>query len=374
MRTSVRSAGSSDKLGLLGVVWVFCVGVLVVAGAGPASAAPSEPLLFQGVVRVNAVDRLATQVVAEHLAERKENVVMGPALSDAEQRCRRAQCLWTLASARKAELVLSGDVSEVVGAKNTLRVLLHLYDARRREVLDQENLCSDCDETKLGILLTATTSDLLLRYRKAAAATDQVNSLLDTLEKDKKAAQDAAAKNPAPLPEAAPLPTAPGVLPMTPGVLPMPGAVQAPMQNAQNVQNTQGPDSAAPQQAPWQTPYPAPLPPPPMVPITNAGPQAQAQDKSEPRRGLSTRRKAIAGVFGALGAGALITSIVLTGLDKRLDPSLAYNPSGAPCQSPEYAGRSCVISMTRIWGPGYGLSALLLGGMILTLTLPEGKN
>lgn len=363
----MRSAGSAFRLGLLGVAWIFFVAVLW--GARPASAAPSEPLLFQGVVRGGVVDRLATQVVAEHLAERKENVVIGPALSDAEQRCRRAQCLWTLASARKAELVLSGDVSEVVGAKNTLRVLLHLYDARRREVLDQENLCSDCDETKLGILLTATTSDLLLRYRKAAAATDQVNSLLDTLEKDKQAAQDAAAKNPAPLPEAAPLPTAPGVLPMTPGVLPLPGAVQAPAQN----QNAPLPDSsAAPQQAPWQGPYPAPLPPPPTVPLTSTGPQPE--EKGEPRRGLSTRRKAIAGVFGALGAGALITSIVLTGLDKRLDSSLAYNPSGAPCQSPEYAGRSCVISMTRIWGPGYGLSALLLGGMVLTLTLPEGKN
>lgn len=373
MRTSVRSAGPGFRLGLLGVSWVSFVSVVagvllgILGGTGPASAAPGEPLLFQGVVRGVVVDRLATQVVAEHLAERKENVVIGPALSDAEQRCRRAQCLWTLASARKAELVLSGDVSEVVGAKNTLRVLLHLYDARRREVLDQENLCSDCDETKLGILLTSTTSDLLLRYRKAAAATDQVNSLLDTLEKDKKAAQDAAARTPAPLPEAAPLPTAPGVLPMTPGVLPLPGAVQAPP-----VQNAQVPDSAAPQQAPWQTPYPAPLPPPPTIPLTTTGPAAE--EKPEPRRGLSTRRKAIAGVFGALGAGALITSIVLTGLDKRLDPSLAYNPSGAPCQSPEYAGRSCVISMTRIWGPGYGLSALLLGGMILTLTLPEGKN
>lgn len=368
MRTSVRSVGSAFQLGLLGVAWVSVVGVLVgvLLVAGPASAAPSEPLLFQGVVRGTVVDRLATQVVAEHLAERKENVVLGPALSDTEQRCRRAQCLWTLASARKAELVLSGDVSEVVGAKNTLRVLLHLYDARRREVLDQENLCSDCDETKLGILLTATTSDLLLRYRKAAAATDQVNSLLDTLEKDKKAAQDAAERNPAPLPEAAPLPTAPGVLPMTPGVLPLPGATQSPEKTAPV------PDSAAPQQAPWQTPYPASLPPPPMVPLTSTA--SQTEGKSEPHRGLSTRRKAIAGVFGALGAGALITSIVLTGLDKRLDSSLAYNPAGAPCQSPEYAGRSCVISMTRIWGPGYGLSALLLGGMILTLTLPESKN
>lgn len=380
MRTSVRSA---------------VLGICVLTGLlGSARAAPSEPLLFLGVVRGPQVDKLATQIVTEHLTDRQENVLTGPPLYDADRRCRRAQCLGTLATARKAELVLSGDVSEVVGAKSTLRVLMHLYDARRREVLDQENLCADCDDTKLGILLTSTTSELLLRYRKAASATDQVNSLLDTLEKEKQASGRPGAPVPVPAPgpavnnggslgtSAPPLPVAPppplgsppGVLPMVPpGVLPLPSqALPPPISPPLSGQS--------PVQGERPVAYPTPLPPPPTLPPQSQPlpPGALTADMpppaTAPRRGLSPKRKAIAGVFGALGVGTLVTSIVLTALDQRLDPSLSYNPSGAPCQSPELAGRSCVISMVRLWGPGYGLSALLLGGMVLTLALPESHG
>jgi hypothetical protein len=385
MRTSERSA----VRGLLPGLLVCLIGALCTIGARPAAAAPSEPLLFLGVVRGPAIDKLATQVVTEHLTDRQETLVSAAAISEADRRCRRAQCLGTLASGRKAELVLSGDVSEITGTKNTLRVLMHLYDARRREVLDQENLCADCDETKLGILLTSTTSELLLRYRKAASASAQVNSLLDTLEKEKQAAQGPTSGQ-AGAPGAGPTPTTPlppvgsergpsappGVLPMAPpGVLPLPSQATLPLPptapplpvapGGQNGQAAQAGDRPVA--------YPTPLPPPPVFPAP-AQPAADERPAQAPRRGLSPKRKAIAGVFGALGAGTLVASIVLTALDQRLDPKLSYNPSGSACSDPANAGRNCVLSMVRLWGPGYGLSALLLGGMVLTLALPEGGS
>jgi hypothetical protein len=40
---------------------------------------------------------------------------------------------------------------------------------------------------------------------------------------------------------------------------------------------------------------------------------------------------------------------------------------------PENTGRSCVLSTVGVYAPTYAVGALLVGGMILTLTIPESK-
>ena len=379
---------------------VLLLACLAVGGLAEkqARAGEAEPLLFLGIQRSTTIDKLASQIIVEQLQDRGETLLPTTGLSDTDRRCRRLQCLNPLAAQRKAALVLDGDVQQVVGQNRSLRIVMHLYDSRKRQQHEQENLCVDCDETKLGILLANTTTDLLVQYRKMDAAMDQLAALLDATPV---AIQDRSAppsKNPdgsAGLPT---LPTAP----------PLPGPSQpageqrpvgAPSQSTDpgrvnpagflNDTAQQGPVNPAlppPPISPEALPaapapyalspgasvlppggpavYPTPMPPLPLVD------SVPVRRSPAPRR-LSTKRKIIAGVLGGLGAGAIVAAITLNALDYRLAANRSYNPDGSPCSDPQYAGQNCVLSTIRLWAPGYGLGGLLLGSMILTLTIPE---
>lgn len=323
----------------------LCVSPQAQAQSAPAPATERSPLLFLGIQRAGGIDRVGTQLVVEHLLERGEDLMQSVTLTDIERRCRRDQCLTQLAEHNRASLLLSGDVQSV-GPNKNLRVIVRLFDARRRQQQETESLCIDCDETKLGIVLSNTTSDLLLQHRKTTADLVQLENLLD-----------AAAPPNAPLRPVAVSP-------------PVPAAVVP---------------EAATQQQPVAVPVVTPAPPfapPTAVARAEANAQLASQLASPilnpispsqlpPRKGLSTKRRAIAGVFGALGFGTLAASVVLTALDKRLDLNYSLNAAGTACQDPANDGKNCVISTVRLWAPGYGLSALLIGGMVLTLVVPE---
>ena len=121
-------------------------------------------------------------------------------------------------------------------------------------------------------------------------------------------------------------------------------------------------------QAPPPVP-PSPVPPSPVPLVEPVRPTAP----TSARKPLSPVRKGIAAVFGILGFGSLITAAVMHGLDRRLTPDLSINSMGTACQMPENSGRSCVLSTVGVYAPTYAVGALLVGGMILTLTIPESK-
>jgi hypothetical protein len=326
-----------------------------------------EGLLFLGIQRSTTIDKLASQIIIEHLQERGEKLLPVPGLSDTDRRCRRQQCLAPIATQRKAAVVLDGDVQQT-GVNRSLRVVMHLYDSRKRQQQELENLCVDCDETKLGIVLTNTTTDLLGQYRKTAATMDQLAALLDATpgavaERTPATSAEGSPDGSKVAGEARVEPTPPGSSPVqSPPIATPAGALSdaagpGPMPSPATVGQ-----SGLPLSGPAA--YPTPLPPPPLLetPLPSTRPAP---------KGLSTKRKAIAGVFGAIGAGTLVASIVLTILDQKIASNYRYNPGGSPCLDPQYLGQSCVYSTIRLWAPGYGVGALLLGGMILTLAVPE---
>lgn len=380
--------------------WVVLLLACLAVG-GPADkearAGEAEPLLFLGIQRSTTIDKLASQIIVEQLQDRGETLLPTTGLSDTDRRCRRLQCLNPLAAQRKAALVLDGDVQQV-GQNRSLRIVMHLYDSRKRQQHEQENLCVDCDETKLGILLANTTTDLLVQYRKMDAAMDQLAALLDAAPV---ASQDRSAP-PSKSPDGSP------GLPTLPAAPPLPGQSQpageqrplgSPSQSTDpgrvnpagflNETTQQGPVTPAlppPPIAPYALPAaPAPYALPPGASVLPPGgpaayptpmPPLPLVDSTPVRRGpgtrrLSAKRKIIAGVLGGLGAGALIAAVTLNALDYRLAANRSYNPDGSPCSDPQYAGQNCVLSTIRLWAPGYGLGGLLLGSMILTLTIPE---
>lgn len=366
-------------------------------GSG-AHAGEPEPLLFLGIQRSTTIDKLASQIIVEQLQERGETLLPTDGLSDTDRRCRRQQCLSLLAGQRKAVLVLDGDVQQV-GQNRSLRIVMHLYDSRRRQQHEQENLCVDCDETKLGILLANTTTDLLVQYRKMDAAMDQLAALLDATPvamQDRAPAPDKGAdKSPAKSPGspavAPPRPTASAPPASTASAPPAPTAESTRVNPAGFLNEPARPEpTSAPLPAPEASPAsPAPyaLPPGASV-LPPGGPAAYSTPmpplplplvddsllRSRPSaHRLSTKRRVVAGVLGGLGAGALAAAIILNVLDYRIASDRTYNPSGSPCIDPQYAGQNCVFSTVRLWAPGYGLGGLLLGGMILTLTLPERR-
>lgn len=339
----------------------LCLLVSCILSARSVNAATGEPILFLGIQRHTAIDRVASDQLMEYLAEHGESVLRSVALHDNERRCRHPQCLEALASDHRAALVVSGDVSST-GPNNTLRVQVRLFDARRRGSDDSqsemENLCADCDETKLGILLSTTTANLIQRHRITHP-------------------------NPPPLPaqkppEQAPVPqqnpTQPGTpdvpsVPLTMAIPPGPNQVPPAPQSPPPVETA----NPAPQNT--QVQQPAPLPPlPPADPYYTPpylGPDPQAT--TPPKKGLSRNRKILGGVFGALGIGSLIVAAVMTGLDHRLAPNYSYNPSGQACTSQENIGKTCVLSTVGLYAPLYAVGGLLVGGMVLTLALPDGR-
>lgn len=363
-----------------------------------ALAGEAEPLLFLGIQRSTTLDKLASQIIVEQLQDRGEKLLPTTGLSDTDRRCRRLQCLTPLAAQRKAALVLDGDVQQVVGQNRSLRIVMHLFDSRNRQQHEQENLCVDCDETKLGILLANTTTDLLVQYHKMDAAMDQLAALLDATPvaiQDRSAPPSKSPEGSAglptlPAPPSSPSQSAPAGE-QRPQGSPAPTSDPARVNPAGFLNDTaqQGPvtpalppppvapDAVPAAPAPYALPpgasvlppggpsaYPTPMPPLPLI------------DSTPVRRGpttrrLSTKRKIIAGVLGGLGAGTLIAAITLNALDYRLAANRSYNPDGSPCSDPQYAGQNCVLSTIRLWAPGYGLGGLLLGSMILTLTIPE---
>lgn len=357
-----------------------CVAAWVLSPPAAGAAEP-EPLLFLGIQRSTTIDKLATSIIVEHLQDRGESLVPTSGLTDTDRRCRRLQCLAPLAVQRKAALVLDGDVQQV-GQNRSLRVVMHLYDARQRQQHELENLCVDCDETKLGIVLANTTTDLLGQFRKTAAAMDQLAALLDATPVAMQDRVPAAGKSASPgtagAPTAAPTP-AQTTEPTRPS--PTEPALAAPGTAAQSPQSpTQAPTASPPLPFPAPLPisptgvpvglpgaYPTPMPPLPL-PLLGAPPPRATRGR------LSTKRKIIAGVFGAVGAGTLAAAIVLHILDLRLASNQTYNPSGSPCIDPQYAGQNCVLSTVRLWAPGYAVGGLLLGGMVLTLTVPESSK
>lgn len=322
--------------------WLIGVlGLLSLLSFPVAVAAPSEPILFLGIQRHTAIDRLATLQLGEYLTERGEHLQNSANLKDAERRCRHPQCLEALAIDHQVALILSGDVS-ATGPNNTLRVQIRLYDHRRRGSsvanLEMENLCIDCDETKLGILLATTTGNLIERYH----------------------AQNPAAVPPAPVPEQIPPPPLPGEAPsqepVSPPVLAVPPLPEA--------------SSPSPATGMPITPEPQAYPP---VYYPPAEAQSTPTASPSPRRGLSSTRKGVAAAFGVLGFGSLVVAAVMTGLDHRLAPDYSYNPGGRSCNAPENAGKVCVLSTVGLYAPMYAVGGLLVGGMILTLAIPESQ-
>ena len=371
-----------------------------------ACAEGDEPLLWLAIQRGPALDRVASELVREQLTSRKDFRVIESTLTDADRRCRTSPCLSALARQHQAYVVLSGDVFQLAGKQN-LRAVMHLYDGRHRQVFDVENLCSDCDETKLGLMVQTTLTEILSRYRKGQDADAQLNELLDG------AAKSGPPAIPAPSAEPVMVPPLPGTLPdSTPALAGTPAQVaSAPVPTTNPVVRPQlAPiPTARPQVNPrvqlaptpvgaQSAPYPVP---PPLPPLGNTPPPAaqyipqlpgdgtpysqapqpsqlawQSQQPPPPpasttSRGLSGRRKAMAAVFGTLSVAILGGSIAAHYLDKKLDASLALNPGGAPCSAASDAGRSCVLTTIGLWAPGYAVSGLLLGGMILSLAVPE---
>lgn len=344
-------------------------------GSSAAGAAEPEPLLFLGIQRSTTIDKLASSIIVEHLQDRGESLVPATGLTDTDRRCRRLQCLAPLAGQRKAALVLDGDVQQV-GQNRSLRVVMHLYDARQRQQHELENLCVDCDETKLGIVLANTTTDLLGQFRKTAAAMDQLAALLDATPVAMQDRVPPAGKSAGPSTAGAPT-VAQTPAQATDPARPSPTepasgtAAQSPtpVQTASPPLPFPAPLPISPTGVPVGLPgaYPTPMPPLPL-PLLGAPPPRATRGR------LSTKRKIIAGVFGAVGAGTLAAAIVLHILDLRLASNQTYNPSGSPCIDPQYAGQNCVLSTVRLWAPGYAVGGLLLGGMVLTLTVPESSK
>src|ERR1043165_1876862 len=84
-----RRGVSAALMVLMGVV----LGMSHVAKAGG-----PEPILYLGIQRHTAIDKMATEQLRMHLAERGENLLKVTQLNDAERRCRHPQCLEALAS------------------------------------------------------------------------------------------------------------------------------------------------------------------------------------------------------------------------------------------------------------------------------------
>jgi hypothetical protein len=320
-----------------------------------AQAATGEPILFLGIQRHTAIDRVASDQLIDYLGEHGEIVLKSVALHENERRCRHPSCLEALGNDHRAALVLSGDVSST-GPNNTLRVQVRLYDVRRRGTeaaqAEMENLCVECDETKLGILLAKTATDLIASHRRANP------------------------NPPPPLGTANP-PAAPPV--PTPSIYGAPPPEQAPpvplTMSIPPAQNDVPPPSPA-QQAPTtqQQTYPQPyLGPEPQAQNPVGVPSTAPVTAAGPRKGLSRNRKIIAGVFGALGIGSLVIAAVMTGMDRRLAPDYSYDPDGRACTAPENMGKTCVLSTVGLYAPLYAVGGLLVGGMALTLALPESR-
>lgn len=424
--------GTSRTRGLRLRRWLVAAAVLCLGIVGSAQAA--EPIVFLGIQRSAGYDKLASSLVSESLHDRGELVLKDAPITAADRRCRRNQCLEALATQNQATLVLSADVT-AVGPNQKLRVQVHIFDVRlagRPEAqFDHENLCAECDETKLEIMLTTTASEALDRYRQSAAAVvlPLASGVPSSPTVTPPRPPTPPVTTPAPKPVAAPV-VKPPAPPAPPAPKPIPATVEAILKpNAPTLvkppvaapppppsrplpvmtEPTQAPPVVAEPQQPMVIPTPqeptgtlpslspGESPPVPPVPPTYAVPQQQpwppavaplppvpsspalmAQglappDKPKPRRGLSPARKAVAAVFGVAGFSALAVAAVLTGLDRRLDPSYQYNPQGAACEKPENAGKACVVSTLGAYAPNYAIGGLLVGGMILTLALPESK-
>ena len=390
-------------LALLGLSF----GLALWSGLSVAHAATPEPILFLGIQRGNNIDRVGTDLVREYLVDRGELVLKTVQLSDTDRRCRRQQCLSELAEAKQAVLVVSGDVS-ATGPSRNLRVQVRLFDQRRRGTPDAlaeiENLCIDCDETKLGIMLTGSTSELLSQYRQFAGSSGP--ALPGSPASPPAVAGQAQTAPPAPTPAPAdaawpawqprpssapsappvaaptvesytqPVPVPPGYAPampspsdppaqLVPSAPPLPGTPQGtgPATGYVSPPAAYPPATAYAQQPPRPTPVYAQQPTVPVV-------QASAAKAKKP---LSPVRKGIAAVMGVLGFGSLITAAVMHGLDRRLAPDLSVNPMGTACMMKENAGRSCVLSTVGVYAPTYAVGGLMIAGMILTLTIPESK-
>lgn len=315
-----------------------------------------EPLLWLAMVRQGALDRVASEQVREQLLARKDFKVVDSPLTDEERRCRTSPCLTELARKHTAYVVLSGDVFQL-GDKKMQRVVLHLYDGRHRQVFDVENLCNDCDETKLGLLVQGTVSEILNRYRGGQDADAQLNDLLDKTP-----------HGPPEIPEpnndpvlVPPLPVAPPPVlaqRVTPSPPPPVQAVAVPSQKPTTAETVGRPAVLPPMAQSWpQTHAPRP----------EARPETRENSRAP---GLSKRRKTWAAVLGTFGVLALGGSIAAHALDRKLDASLNLNAGGAPCSAAAYQGQTCVLTTVGLWAPGYAASGLLIGGMILTLAVP----
>lgn len=335
-------------------------------GGSRAAAAPSEPILFLGIQRHTAIDRVVSEQLAENLSERGENIHRTATLSDAERRCRHPQCLEALALDHRVPLVLSGDVSSA-GPNNTLRVQMRLFDVRRQRgtpdsLIEMENLCTVCDETKLGIVIATTTSGVLASYRTASQSQPPP-------------AMPAVPDAPPPAPGMPPsgLPANPPPAAAPPPVLPSQGGAPPPaLLDPASAASTNGqPPQPAPPAYPPEYYNPPPSYPPPAPLSLAVPPPAQAATRQ--RRPLSSARKGVAAVFGILGFGSLVVAAIMTGLDRKLAPDYSYNPDGKACSAPENVGKACVLSTVGVYAPTYALGGLLVGGMVLTLALPEAR-
>jgi hypothetical protein len=332
-----------------------------------------------GIQRHTAIDRLISEQLIDYLSEHGESILRSATLGDGERRCRHPQCSEALALDHHATWVLSGDVSST-GPNNTLRVQARLFDVRRRgtegAVADMENLCTDCDETKLGILITTTTSDLINHYRQTAPALPPVAST-----------PPSAPSAPPPPPDddpAAALANSPLTVSSLPAdsmagrpvtqAPPPPAAWPEPQQLPAQGQQPLPPQQPLPQGQqplpPLQQPPPQAYPPPVYYPVPAPLPPVSS---NPPHRSLSRTRKIVATLFGVAGFGALAAAGVMNGLDRKLAPDYVYDPNGRACSAPQNAGKNCVLSTVGFYAPTYAVGGLLVVGMILTLALPESR-
>ena len=258
-------------------------------------------------------------------------------------------------------------------------------------VFDVENLCNDCDETKLGLLVQSTVSE----YSAAITRSDadaQLNELLEGTAKNGPPAIPTPASDPVMVP------------PLVPG-----DAAAAVSRTAAPVgtdSTAKQPSTAAPCRSPRRparkcsfatTPVASPQAPSqtfpphcrrmeyasagwfvcaaaapvdsPNCPESTAAVPTQAPLWTQTPQGMPSNSAgsidqtegAGCGVWHARLCGALGGTIAAHYFDKRLDSTLAQNPADYRVRRKANAGQNCVLTTVGLWAPGYAVSGLLIG-------------
>lgn len=335
----------------------------------PGSAADAErPLLYLGVQWLGKPLKQARLVILPHLRGRQQVYKLpDPDLTPSEQVCHTADCLPALAKKQKVVRVLGGNAAE---GENKLHVVnLWLLDLRLGGgLLEESGRCEACTDDKLNETFRRVTDALLDKAARAIAGTAPVAEAAKPAPPRPPVAPPPALAPPPPPPVVeAPRPVAdkPPVLAM--GVTPSEPARPASLSKPALVET---PVDPRPNEPPHFQPPPPPEPVAPPAPsgesLAPVAPQTLAIAAAP--RGPSYGRGVAVGVFSGLLAATLGTSIALTALDLSGSRPLCSIPSDPMGPAVDCAPRAL------FYGVGYGASAALLGGLILTLALPGSKE